>query len=103
MLLRRRILQKIRLNLIMNYLKNFYCEDKGKVIKKIVSFLNSGSEKIHLVLDFDMTLTATEKFNTWEIFATHLSAKGRIEYKKAYDKYRPLEVRNKMRLSDALA
>jgi len=87
----------------MNYLNNFTYKDKRKVNKKIDSFLNSGSEKIHLVLDFDRTLTTGEDFTTWAIFGAHLTQKGRIKYKKAYDKYRPLEVSNKMKLSHAVA
>lgn len=87
----------------MNYLNNFIYRDKRKVNKKINSFLNSGSKKIHLVLDFDRTLTTGEDITTWAIFGAHLTQKGRKKYKKAYDKYRPLEISNKMKLFHAVA
>lgn len=90
----------------MSYLENFYCKDKEKVTKKIDSILTSGKKKVHLVLDFDRTLTKNEnKFkenvSTWEILSTHLNKKAHKEYKRLYDKYRPLEVENKMKFSDA--
>jgi cytosolic 5'-nucleotidase 3 len=87
----------------MNYLKNFLYKDRKKTIEKIGSFLDSGSEKIHLVLDFDRTLTKGKDLTTWAIFGTHLSPEGIIEYKKAYNKYRPMEIKNKMKLSDAIS
>jgi len=87
----------------MNYLNNFFYKDKKKVNRKINSFLNSSARKIHLILDFDRTLTKGGALTTWAIFGAHLTEEGRIQYKKAYEKYRPLEVNNKMKVSHAVA
>jgi cytosolic 5'-nucleotidase 3 len=91
----------------MNYIDKFICGDKEKNLKKIEFFLKHGKEKIHLVLDFDRTLTKSqndlgENVTTWEILKTHLPIKGQKEYQRLYNKYRPLEVKNIMKLSDAV-
>jgi len=87
----------------MNYLNDFLYKDEKKVNKKINSFLSSGSKKIHLVLDFDRTLTIGKNSTTWAIFGAHLKKEGIIKYKKAYEKYRPLEISDRMKISQAVA
>lgn len=92
----------------MNYLKNFYCKDKKGAIEKINSILTSGQDRVHLTLDFDRTLTQHqnklgEDVTTWRILGAHLNEKTRLEFEKLYNKYRPLEIKNKMKLSDAAA
>jgi len=76
-------------------------EDKTK------SFLADGKEKLHLILDFDMTLTKTinqfgEHVATWQLLMSHLSEKGKKEYQNLYNRYRPLEAANKMTNSVAV-
>ncbi|KKQ21455.1 MAG: hypothetical protein A3G45_00070 [Candidatus Staskawiczbacteria bacterium RIFCSPLOWO2_12_FULL_37_15] len=91
-----------------DYLDEFEFKDNKKIIAKVDSFLFSGKEKIHLVLDFDRTMTksqnqAGENINTWQILKTHLPEEAKEEYQKFYNKYRPLEAANKMKESDAAA
>lgn len=90
----------------MNYLNGFISKDRKKALKKIESFFGFGKEKVHIVLDFDRTLTKSrnglgEDVSAWEILKSRLPKKAQKEYQKLYDKYRPLEVQNKMKKSDA--
>ena len=90
-----------------NCLKKFFYKDKEKTLKKLDFLLDSGKEKLHLILDFDRTLTKSKnKFNedvtTWEILRTHLPQKAQKEYQRFYNKYQPLEAENKLKVSDAI-
>lgn len=91
----------------MDYLKGFLCKDKEKVIKKLKFLLNSGRKRLHLVLDFDRTLTKSpnklgENVTTWEILRTHLPKEAQKEYQGFYERYRPLEIKNKLTIADAI-
>jgi HAD superfamily hydrolase (TIGR01544 family) len=86
-----------------NYLNGFICQDQKRVSRKIQSFINSGSGKIHLVLDFDQTLTVGDEAITWGILARHLKGKGQKEQERLYSKYRPIEAKGKMKPSHANA
>lgn len=91
----------------MKCLEKFLYKDRKKTLKKLEFLLNSGKEKLHLILDFDRTLTKSqnkfgENVTTWEILRTHLPKKAQEEYQRFYNKYRPLEVNNRMKISDAI-
>ena len=91
----------------MDCLNNFIFRDEDRIVEKIKHFLDSGKEKIHLVLDFDRTLTESqnklgENVSTWEILKTHLPQNSQEGYQALYNKYRPLELKNVMSLSDAV-
>lgn len=40
-------------------LGNFFYKDKSKISKKLGSFISGGKSKLHLVLDFDRTMTTS--------------------------------------------
>ena len=61
---------------------------------------------LHLVLDFDRTLTTRknkfgEDVTTWEILKQHLSENGQKEYQKFFETYRPKEAQGEMTKADA--
>lgn len=71
------------------------------------AILRGGREKIHVVLDFDLTLTPSrnkpvQDATTWGLLERHLPAEASVEVKRLYDKYRPLEVQGKMTVTDAV-
>ena len=77
-------------------------------INKLERIKNAGKEKLHLVLDFDRTLTpgcnaAGKEFTTWQMMARHLPDSLKAEANRLYEKYRPLEIAGKMTTADAVA
>jgi len=92
---------------INRILENFFYKDKGNGYKKLNFLVNSGRNKLHIVLDFDRTLTKShnkrgENISTWEILRAHLPQKAQKEYQELYNKYRPQEIRNELKVSDAI-
>lgn len=90
-----------------DYLKGFLYRDEESCIQKINSFIKSGKDKIYLLLDFDRTLTKSrnkfgENVTTWEILQHHLPQNARRDYSGFYHKYRPLEIDNKLKETDAI-
>ena len=86
----------------------FFQERKRKnILRKLKFFTVSGRDKLHLLLDFDRTLTKSknelgENVTTWEILRVHLPQEAQKEYQQFYKKYRRLETENKMAVSDAV-
>lgn len=92
---------------IKNLPDGFSCKNKVRVFEKLQSFHTSGKDRLHLVLDFDRTLTLSqnsfgENVTTWEILANHLSTKSQSEYHKFYKMYRPLELAGKLGAGGAI-
>lgn len=88
-------------------LKNVIFRDKNKFFDKINFLFQGGIDNIHLLLDFDRTLTKSrhksgKDISTWEILGNHLSAESKKAYRGLYEKYRPLELKNKLRAADAV-
>jgi len=89
-------------------LKYFTVKDKNKTLQKLNKIINEGKEKLHLLADFDRTLTIgrdkTGKDSTsWEILGNHLSKKAHVKQHVLYKKYRPLELSGKMTPEEALS
>lgn len=87
-------------------LKGFHYSNRNKVVKKLDRILSDGKDNLHLVLDFDRTLTTRknkfgEDVTTWEILKQHLSENGQKEYQRFFETYRPLEARGEMTQEDA--
>lgn len=85
----------------------FLFKDKKKFFSKLNFFVQEGKDKLHLLLDFDRTLTKSqnksgENVSTWEILKNHLSQKSQKEYQQFYEKYRILEIENQMTTKDAV-
>jgi 5'-nucleotidase len=88
-------------------LKYFRVQDKNKTLKKIEKIIKDGKNKLHLLVDFDRTLTigrdkTGKDIASWEILASHLPPKGLAKQHKLYEKYRPLELSGKMTHEEAI-
>jgi len=87
-------------------LKHFQVKDKKKALQKLNKIISRGKDKLHLLIDFDRTLTVgrnkTGRDNTsWEILGNHLSKKAHSKQHALYDKYRPMELSGKMTREEA--
>lgn len=85
----------------------FYLKDQEKTLDKLHSFINSGKNKVHLLLDFERTLTqgrdrSGKDLTIWGALKNLLSENSRSEYDQLYEKYRALEVKNKLSETDAI-
>jgi phosphoserine phosphatase len=75
--------------------------------EKLSHFRNAGKDKLHLVLDFDRTLTPSRNEQgvdivTWRFLNQRLPARARLLTEKLYSKYRPLEISGKMTVAEAI-
>lgn len=80
--------------------------NRKSIEAKIADFALAGASRIHVVLDFDRTLTikkpgAQDEVTTWHILCKHLPASGRLYYQRLFDKYRALELSGDMTQKDA--
>ncbi len=87
-------------------LEHFRFKNRDKTLKKLQRIVNDGADKLHLIIDFDRTLTVDKSerdgdTTTWQILKARLSPKGLNKYFKLFDKYRPLEIEGKMSQEDA--
>jgi len=88
--------------------KEFVVGERDGGLVKINRIKNAGKDKLHLVLDFDRTLTPGrnaqgQEFTTWQMLHRHLPASLRIEATRLYEKYRPFEIAGRMTVADAVA
>jgi HAD superfamily phosphoserine phosphatase-like hydrolase len=89
-------------------LKYFKVKNKDKTLKKLHKIIAGGKDKLHLLIDFDRTLTigkdkAGRDNTSWEILGNHLSSKAHAKQHALYEKYRPLELSEKMTHEEALS
>jgi len=75
--------------------------------QKLRSFIGAGASSLHLVCDFDRTLTVRKPgsegdVTTWSILAEHLPIGAQQEHAALYDKYRALETTETMTSDDAV-
>jgi len=95
-------------NFIMEkFLKEFSCRNKKRSLEKMEKFWKEGREKIHIITDFDLTLTPRDSrpgqdSSTWGILENYLPEAAIEKIKKLYEKYRPLEVQGEMTVADAV-
>jgi HAD superfamily hydrolase (TIGR01544 family) len=87
-------------------LKHFQVKDKDKSLRKLNKIITEGKEKLHLLADFDRTLTVGRNetgkdTSSWEILATHLPPKAFAKQHQLYEKYRPMELSGKMTHEEA--
>lgn len=83
-----------------------YFKNKKEVVKKLRRFINSGKDKIHLLFDFDRTITVGKNrkgddYTVWGALQELLSPEAKKEYFRFYKKYRKLEIENKLTNEDA--
>jgi len=91
----------------MKSFKDLLFKNKKDFFQKLIFFKICGEEKLQLFLDFDRTLTQSrnrrdENITSWEILRKRLPPEGKKEYLKLYNKYRPLEIKNKLKTVDAI-
>jgi HAD superfamily phosphoserine phosphatase-like hydrolase len=80
----------------------------GAFTAKMTDFKRGGSSGLHLVFDFDRTLTikkpgATDEVTTWHILRDHLPRAGQSDYMRLFDHYRKIELSGKMTVHEARA
>lgn len=64
---------------------------------KMANFTQVGANGVHVIFDFDRTLTikkpgADDEVTTWHILGEHLPPEGKVEYKELFQKYRGIEL-----------
>jgi len=85
----------------------FLFKNKEKVTNKLNHFIRSGKNRVHLILDFDRTITQGKNkegrdITVWQALISLLPPQAQLEYKRFHDKYGVLEVNNKLSVTDAV-
>jgi 5'-nucleotidase len=88
-------------------LDDFDCADINQVQKKLQTIIRAGKEKLHVVADFDRTLTKSkndlgESVTSWAMLEKHLPFSAQQDCLNLFKKYRPMEIAGKMTLQDAV-
>jgi phosphoserine phosphatase len=72
-----------------------YCA-KGLVQQKLIDFAKDGIDMLHLVSDFDLTLTAGkhpgQNLGTWDVMDELMPPEGVARHTAIYNSFRPIEV-----------
>lgn len=81
--------------------------DPSSLESKIVDFARVGANGMHVVFDFDRTLTvkrpgSDDEVTTWHILGEHLPPEGKLEYKNLFQKYRGVELRGELTTQTAI-
>lgn len=78
----------------------FQCRDAELVSTKLHSFAAAGPGKLHIVSDFDLTLTAGkhpgDNLGTWDVMDALMDADGVTRHTEIYHSFRPIEVAGKL-------
>lgn len=74
---------------------------------KVADFVTVGAASMHVVFDFDRTLTvkrpgSEDEVTTWHILHEHLPEVGQARYQQQFEKYRALEIGGGMTQLDAV-
>lgn len=85
----------------------FKSKNKKRTAEKLGRFIADGKDKLHLIIDFDRTLTLCRndsggRMTTWGVLNRKLPGQIEEETMRLYRKYRPLEVSGKMTTADAV-
>lgn len=88
-------------------LKNFKYSNKKIIEEKINLLISGGKKKLHIVSDFDRTLTVGKEkgggdSSTWAVLEKHLPDKLKQKSLDLYNFYRPLEIAGKLSSNDAV-
>lgn len=76
---------------------DIHISNQDKLKSKIKHLRESGIEKVHIITDFDRTLTTRNNDGTiattsWAIFAQALPESYVVERKELFEQYRPIEI-----------
>lgn len=87
--------------------KGLIVADSISFQRKIAEFAALGAAGVHVIFDFDRTLTvrrpgAQDEVTTWHILREHLPEAGQAEYQRLFEKYRALELNGDMTQQDAV-
>jgi len=78
----------------------FHCQDIELVRSKLTSFATAGPQKLHIVSDFDLTLTAGkhpgDNLGTWDVMDAIMPEEGVARHTAIYQSFRPIEVAGKL-------
>jgi len=88
-----------------NILREFSFGDQKRVEAKVKRFTTVGRGKMHILFDFDRTLTFNsegEDVTSWHILRSHLPQEGQKQYDSFFQKYRTLEIQKKLTQADAI-
>jgi cytosolic 5'-nucleotidase 3 len=77
-----------------------YYRDIESVSSKLTSFAAAGPQKLHIVSDFDLTLTAGkhpgDNLGTWDVMDALMPEEGVARHTAIYQSFRPIEVAGKL-------
>jgi hypothetical protein len=81
--------------------------DRSGLEAKIADFGRVGASGMHVIFDFDRTLTvkrpgSDDEVTTWHILGEHLPPEGKLEYKNLFQKYRGVELRGELTTQTAV-
>jgi HAD superfamily phosphoserine phosphatase-like hydrolase len=81
-------------------LHGFECRSAADVMSKLDSFALAGPESLHVVSDFDLTLTAGKQpgqnIGTWDVMDELLPPEGVERHAVIYNSFRPIEIQGKL-------
>lgn len=81
-------------------LDGFYCGDELAVQHKLAMLGAAGPEGIHVVSDFDLTLTAGKtpghNLGTWDVMDELMPPEGVERHREIYHSFRPIELEGKL-------
>lgn len=74
---------------------------------KLAGHRSVGASNLHMVFDFDRTLTVKkpgtdDEVTTWHILREHLPEEGQLQYQELFEKYRALEIAGTLTQEDAI-
>ena len=88
------------LNVPEYLLEGFHFNDRGVVIRKLNKIAAIGIDSLHLVSDFDLTLTAGKQpgqnLGTWDVMDELMPAEGVQRHMEIYQSFRPIELRGQL-------
>jgi HAD superfamily phosphoserine phosphatase-like hydrolase len=83
-----------------NLLSGFHYQNADRVSKKLSDFAAAGPTQLHIVSDFDLTLTAGknpgQNIGTWDVVDELLPPEGVERHTAIYNSFRPIEVHGKL-------
>lgn len=85
--------------------RGLHYQTSEPVLKKLAAFGDAGLDKVHVVSDFDLTLTAGKKRGdnlcTWDVMDVLMPPEGVAAHAVIYQSFRPIEIDGK--LTDTVA
>lgn len=81
-------------------LAGLHYKDAEAVTRTLVAFANAGAKELHIIADFDLTLTAGTKagqnLGTWDVMDVLMPPAGVERHREIYQSFRPIELEGKL-------